>query len=263
MSKENEVMDERSELKGFTFFRSYYESSLELPTDKERLSFLIALCEYAFTGNTPNISGPAMALFKMAKPVIDKSIRKAVAGAKGGRNKKSSSIGSKPEANGKQTGSKPEANGKQTESKPEANRKQTESHIGEGKEEESGKEEDEEKDYDANFEDFWAAYPRKQGKIIAKEAFVRVLKNGIDAQVILDAVEKQKKSNEWRSENGKYVPNPSKWLSEGRWEDDLGGSNNDEGNNQEHNVGLGNAILSGIFEKERSGNSSTGEMSAR
>ena len=111
------------ERKAFSFLRSFYEAAKELPEDQQAV-FLMAVCDYAFTGEEPEIHGVAAAMFKLAKPNIDASLKKAAAGSVGGSNKQTAS---KPQANDKQTASKTEANDKQTESKSEANDKQTES----------------------------------------------------------------------------------------------------------------------------------------
>jgi hypothetical protein len=35
------------------------------------------------------------------------------------------------------------------------------------------------------------------------------------------AVEAQKKSKQWQKDDGQYIPNPSTWLNQGRWDDEL------------------------------------------
>ena len=103
-------MDER---KAFSFYRSYYEASKDLPTKEDQADFLMAICSYIFDGVEPEITGVASAMFKLAKPNLDTSIKRASVGQTGGKSK----------ANAKQNGSKPEANDKQTESNDEANPK--------------------------------------------------------------------------------------------------------------------------------------------
>ena len=114
-------MDER---KAFSFYRSYYEASKDLPTKEDQADFLMAICSYIFDGVEPEITGVASAMFKLAKPNLDTSIKRASVGQTGGKSKANAKQnGSKPEANAKQNGSKPEANDKQTESNDEANPK--------------------------------------------------------------------------------------------------------------------------------------------
>ena len=70
------------------------------------------------------------------------------------------------------------------------------------------------------FDTFWAAYPRKVGKGDARKAFGKVK---VPVEMLIAAVEKQKQSNDWLKDGGRYIPNPSTWLNQGRWEDDLPG----------------------------------------
>ena len=73
------------------------------------------------------------------------------------------------------------------------------------------------------FEEFWKAYPKKIGKGYAFECFkkIRVSRSLLDT--MLEAIAKQKKSDMWKRDKGQYIPNPSTWLNQKRWEDDLGG----------------------------------------
>lgn len=114
-----------SERKAFSFYRSYYEASKDLPTKEDQADFLMAICSYIFDdGVEPEITGVASAMFKLAKPNLDTSIKRASVGQTGGKSKANAKQNdSKPEANAKQNGSKPEANDKQTKSNDEANPK--------------------------------------------------------------------------------------------------------------------------------------------
>lgn len=71
---------------------------------------------------------------------------------------------------------------------------------------------------DAAFDAFWSAYPRKVGKTAARKAFTKVQ---TDLGTLLSAVEAQKRSAQWRKDNGQYIPNPATWLNQGRWEDEV------------------------------------------
>ena len=73
----------------------------------------MAICSYIFDGVEPEITGVASAMFKLAKPNLETSIKRANAGQTGGKSK----------VNAKQNDSKPEANAKQTASNDEANPK--------------------------------------------------------------------------------------------------------------------------------------------
>jgi hypothetical protein len=66
------------------------------------------------------------------------------------------------------------------------------------------------------FDLFWEAYPRKVGKLAAKKAFEKAVTQ-IDGQAIVTAA--------WKFQNDPYlplpqfIPHPTTWLNEGRWED--------------------------------------------
>lgn len=68
------------------------------------------------------------------------------------------------------------------------------------------------------FDAFWAAYPKKVGKQAARKAFELIDPSLYPA--ILSAVSAQKECEQWTKENGRYIPNPATWLSQGRWEDE-------------------------------------------
>lgn len=71
------------------------------------------------------------------------------------------------------------------------------------------------------FEQFWQVYPKKVGKGKAKESFHKIKPSKELFDQIISAVEIQKKSEQWRKENGQYIPNPSTWLNQERWGDEL------------------------------------------
>lgn len=72
------------------------------------------------------------------------------------------------------------------------------------------------------FSGFWSVYPRKVGKDAARKAFA---KRKPDAELLakmLAAVAIQAKSAQWQRDGGQYIPHPSTWLNEGRWDDGEG-----------------------------------------
>ena len=74
---------------------------------------------------------------------------------------------------------------------------------------------------DERFEEFWKAYPRKVGKGAALKAYKRIKPSADLSKAMLLAVEKQKRSDQWRKDNGQYIPNPSTWLNQRRWDDEM------------------------------------------
>ena len=71
---------------------------------------------------------------------------------------------------------------------------------------------------DDRFYVFWKAYPKKVGKEAARKAFSKVRE---PVESLLSAIERQKCSEQWTRENGRFIPNPATWLNQGRWEDEL------------------------------------------
>jgi len=69
------------------------------------------------------------------------------------------------------------------------------------------------------FADFWQRYPRKCAKKDALKAWQRISPSLYAS--ILEAIEKHKRSEDWRRDGGRYIPYPATWLNGERWEDDL------------------------------------------
>lgn len=72
-----------------------------------------------------------------------------------------------------------------------------------------------------SFEEFWSAYPKKVGKGYALKSWNKISPGKELTQKILSAVESQKHSQQWKKDDGQFIPNPATWLNQGRWEDNL------------------------------------------
>lgn len=70
------------------------------------------------------------------------------------------------------------------------------------------------------FGHFWRSYPKKVGKQSALKAFKKIKNPSKLLPEILNAIENQKNSDQWKTENGRYIPNPATWLNRGQWEDE-------------------------------------------
>lgn len=204
---------------GFTFFHSFYEAAQGLK-EKERLQFYEAIINYSIIGDEPELCDVAKAMFLLVKPVLDKSREKSKSGKKGG------------EAKTKQTASKTKASTKQNESKSEATAKQTVSDISEDKDKEIEKD----KEYitphtpqggggdisavKKRFDLFWAAYPNKTGKGAAEKSWNKLRPTKELFSQIMEALQRAVGCEQWKRENGRYIPNPATWLNQRRWEDE-------------------------------------------
>lgn len=72
---------------------------------------------------------------------------------------------------------------------------------------------------DALFLLFWQAYPKKVGKDAARKAFDKRKPSDDLVQAMIQAIKLQSQTEQWAKG---YIPNPSTWLNEGRWQDECG-----------------------------------------
>lgn len=174
-------MDSRGQ---FTFYRSFWDAVKGLPK-KDRLPILEAIISYALDGSEPEaLSLSQSAFFMLCRPTLDSSRKKAASGKQGG---------SKLKAIEKQTATEKE---KEKEKEKEYESKKTE----------------------AAFDLFWSAYPRKVNKQGALKAFLKI---GVPVDVLLQAIEQQKNSAQWTKDGGAFIPHPTTWLNQARWEEEL------------------------------------------
>jgi hypothetical protein len=68
------------------------------------------------------------------------------------------------------------------------------------------------------FSAFWSAYPKKTGKAAALKVWRRLRPSESLGAAIVAAVATAEQSRQWTQG---YIPNPSRWLNEGRWDDEV------------------------------------------
>ena len=68
---------------------------------------------------------------------------------------------------------------------------------------------------------FWQAYPKKKAKADAHARWMKMKPSRALLQIMLTAIEEQKKSKEWMKDGGQYIPYPATWLHRGQWEDEM------------------------------------------
>jgi hypothetical protein len=71
------------------------------------------------------------------------------------------------------------------------------------------------------FEAFWTAYPKKTGRLAAKKAWDKLNGTRPSTEAIVAKVEELKKSEQWLKDGGQYIPLPTTWLNQGRWDDEV------------------------------------------
>ena len=74
---------------------------------------------------------------------------------------------------------------------------------------------------DSEFEKFWTEYPRKVGKRSAKKKWDLLIRSSELTEKVFRALAAQKKSDQWQQNGGQFIPHPSTWLNQGRWEDEI------------------------------------------
>lgn len=73
----------------------------------------------------------------------------------------------------------------------------------------------------SGFENFWSVYPKRKSKADAQKAWKKIEPDEQLQQTIIDAVLLATKSDQWQSDNGKYIPYPATWLNGKRWNDEV------------------------------------------
>ena len=84
----------------------------------------------------------------------------------------------------------------------------------------------------ANFDRFWAVYPRKVGKDAARRVWRQLAPDNDLTDRMVAAVEQQRASAQWQKDGGEFIPYPRTWLHQRRWEDE--GLPPDRGHVDEH-----------------------------
>ncbi len=216
--------------KGFVLYYDY-RNHLALLSDAERGQLLMALLDYSESGKEQELTGAALMAYSFIKAQMDRDAAKYAetvqkrreAGRQGGRPAKAS------ESNEKQSEAK-KANGfceKQTKAKKPDTDTVTDTVT------------DTDTDTDINnppisptggtptdaqerrFAEFWSAYPKKVGKKAALNSWYKLKPDGALFDRIIQAVVNAKESKEWKKDGGSFIPHPTTWLNQGRWDDEL------------------------------------------
>ena len=70
------------------------------------------------------------------------------------------------------------------------------------------------------FDLFWHMYPRKVGKKLCQRIWATKI-NREDVDAIYTGLRKLRESQQWKKEGGKYIPHPSTFLNQERWNDEV------------------------------------------
>ena len=70
------------------------------------------------------------------------------------------------------------------------------------------------------FDEFWAAYPKKVGRKAAQTSWKNKTKPTRAHDKIMTAIGRARVTEQWQKEGGRFIPNPTTWLNQGRWDDE-------------------------------------------
>ena len=71
------------------------------------------------------------------------------------------------------------------------------------------------------FETFYQAYPKKQKKEKAWESWQKINPSAFTFDMILQAINRWKRSPQWTKEKGQFIPMPATWLNNAGWNDEV------------------------------------------
>lgn len=180
-------------------FLDFNETTQDL-TDEECGRLVRAIVDYANDLDyEKRLSGSEMIAFRFLKGLVDRNaaISEKRAKARSGKNNTEQN-----ETNDNKT--------EQNESKSAIETK-TETDI---------KTKNKNKDIEERFDRFWSVYPRKTAKVEARKKFDKLNPDEELLNVMINAVQQQKQSEQWTKDNGQYIPHPATWIHQRRWEDE-------------------------------------------
>lgn len=208
--------------KSFSLFKDYLEY-MEGMSDEDLGKAMRAVWLYENGMELPELSGMAWMLFTTIRRDLDRahaiSQVRSENGAKGGKSKAEASDEEAPVSKEEANSSKHLANASKREassSKPSLHKtldidKDITPPTPLGGDEGGG----------TPFERFWEAYPKKVRKAAARRAWKAIKPDEDLTQTILKAIELAKASPQWTKSGGRFIPDPSRWIEEKRWEDQL------------------------------------------
>lgn len=72
------------------------------------------------------------------------------------------------------------------------------------------------------FDEFWKLYPNRKNKKGSKAKFLKLTKDkNFDFDLIMSQLQKQVNHVDWIKDNGRYVPLPTTWLNNEKWNDEI------------------------------------------
>ena len=209
--------------------RNAWGVSIKTLTDEEAGRLMKALWEYTMTGHQGELRGReeviyALMLFTLRQDDENDSmiaVKRSASGTAGGRPRKANAFSDDDEkakkaiafSDGDEKAKKAIAFSDDDEKAKKANA------FNKNKNKNQNKNKEEETEY--LFALFWDAYPRHEAKEAAWEAFEELNPDEGLLETMTSAIEKWKKTDRWKDDGGRYIPNPANWLKQRRWEDEV------------------------------------------
>lgn len=177
-----------------------FNETTEALTDEECGRLIRAIVDYANGESEFSLetSGEKIA-FQFLKGIVDRNASISEARARAGASK-----GNKTEQNGT-NGNKTEQNETKSVTKTKTKNRNP----------------NQDPNQSERFDRFWSAYPRKVAKPDARRKFMALNPDDELLGIMLAAIEAQKRSEQWTKDNGQFVPYPSTWIHQRRWEDEV------------------------------------------
>ena len=82
--------------------------------------------------------------------------------------------------------------------------------------------------WEIHFERFWELYPRKENKSVTKKWFQTHYLNEEQFETIISKLKTFIKTKAWKKNDGQFIPYPSTFLHQKRWEDEISDSDIEE-----------------------------------
>ena len=83
-------------------------------------------------------------------------------------------------------------------------------------------------EYEAKFEKFYNKYPKKVKKQEVKKWFLKNKPSNELFSSMMNSLEQFRASKDWQKDGGQFIPYPSTWLNQKRWEDETEKPQKDE-----------------------------------
>lgn len=189
-------------MSGFICHDDYLQKTAKL-TDEEVGRLFRALMRYHATGDADEVDGRESIAFDFIREDIDRTEAAYKAKCEKNRNNRLSALNN------------------------ERQQSSTTVNVRAQKEKEKEKEKENKKENDLRareeaerFDRFWMAYPRKENKQKALAAYLKLHPDETTLAAMLAAIERQKASDQWQEDGGRYIPHPTTWLNGRRWEDE-------------------------------------------